>query len=209
MQHLGQCWYTVSTKSKLLAEGGQIMDEIKEQISIYEQIIDVNYQYWITEHELDIDKEEFRLKVDLTYRMRFQNFPVGDKDIESRMDEICDEVGEEFVSQELASKESAEKIELRERFLKSVEIFLRQKSMAYEQEYPQNRRLKRKDIRIIQRLDFMTDLIDDKTAYVDIFDDLVEEGYFRLIEQGGHSKHDIFHVVEVWILRNHIFVLSW
>ena len=69
------------------------MDEIKEQISIYEQIIDVNYQYWITEHELDIDKEEFRLKVDLTYRMRFQNFPVGDKDIESRMDEICDEVG--------------------------------------------------------------------------------------------------------------------
>lgn len=173
------------------------MDEIKEQISIYEQIIDVNYQYWITEHELDIDKEEFRLKVDLTYRMRFQNFPVGDKDIEARMDEICDEVGEEFVSQELASKESAEKIELRERFLKSVEIFLRQKSMAYEQEYPQNRRLKRKDIRIIQRLDFMTDLIDDKTAYVDMFDDLVEEGYFRLIEQGGHSKHDIFHVVEV------------
>ena len=69
--------------------------------------------------------------------------------------------------------------------------------MAYEQEYPQNRRLKRKDIRSIQRLDFMTDLIDDKTAYVDIFDDLVEEGYFRLIEQGGHSKHDIFHVVEV------------
>ena len=173
------------------------MDEIKEQISIYEQIIDVNYQYWITEHELDVDKEEFRLKVDLTYRMRFQNFPVGDKDIETRMDEICDEVGEEFVSQELASKESAEKIELREWFLKSVEIFLRQKPMAYEQEYPQNRRLKRKDIRIIQRLDFMTDLIDDKTAYIDIFDDLVEEGYFRLIEQGGHSKHDIFHVVEV------------
>ena len=82
------------------------------------------------------------------------------------MDEICDEIGEEFLNQETVKKESAETTKLRERFLKSVEIFLRQKSMAYEQEYPQNRRLKRKDIRIIQRIDFMTDVIDDKNAYV-------------------------------------------
>ena len=107
---------------------GNDVDDLEEQVSLYETIIDVNYEYWITEHELDVDKEDFRLKVDLTYRMRFQKFPVGDEHIESRMDEICDEVGEEFVSQELASKESAQKIELRERFLKSVEILLRQKS---------------------------------------------------------------------------------
>jgi hypothetical protein len=176
---------------------GTDMDDLEEQISLYEAIIDVNYEYWITEHELDVDKEDFRLKVDLTYRMRFQKFPVGDEHIESRMDEICDEIGEEFLNQETVKKESAETTKLRERFLKSVEIFLRQKSMAYEQEYPQNRRLKRKDIRIIQRIDFMTDVIDDKNAYVDIFDELVEEGYFRLVEKGGHEKHDIFHVVEV------------
>ena len=173
------------------------MDDMEEQMSLYHTIIDINYNCWIMEHELDIDKEEFRLKVDLTYRMRFQKFPVGDTDMELRMDEICDEVGEEFLNQELVKKESTESIELEERFLKSVEIFLRQKSMAYEQDYPQNRRLKRKDIRIIQRIDFMTDTIDDKTAYVDIFDKMVEEGYFRLIEKGGHAKHDIFHVVEV------------
>ena len=114
------------------------------------------------------------------------------------MDEICDEIGEEFLNQETVRKESVENTKLRERFPKSVEIFLRQKSMAYKQEYPQNRQgLKRKDIRIIQRIDFMTDVIDDKTAYVDIFDELVEEGYFRLVEKGGHEKHDIFHVVEV------------
>ena len=173
------------------------MDDLEEQISLYEAIIDVNYEYWITEHELDVDKEDFRLKVDLTYRMRFQKFPVGDEHIEARMDEICDEIGEEFLNQETMKQEAAETTKLRERFLKSVEIFLRQKSMAYEQEYPQNRRLKRKDIRIIQRIDFMTDVIDDKNAYVDIFDELVEEGYFRLVEKGGHEKHDIFHVVEV------------
>ena len=50
------------------------MDDLEEQISLYEAIIDVNYEYWITEHELDVDKEDFRLKVDLTYRMRFQKF---------------------------------------------------------------------------------------------------------------------------------------
>ena len=173
------------------------MDDMEEQISLYEEIIDVNYNCWITEQELDIDKEDFRLKVDLTYRMRFQKFPVGDTDMEMRMDEICDEIGEEFVNQELAKKVSAEAIELKERFLKSVEIYLRQKSMAYEQKYPQNRRLKRKDIKIIQRIDFMTDVIDEKNTYVEIFDKMVDEGYFRLVEKGGHVKHDVFHVVEV------------
>jgi len=173
------------------------MDEIEEQMDVYEAIIDVNYEFWITENEIEVDREDFRLKVDLTYRMRFETFPVGDVDIEMRMDEICDEVGEEYVNQQLVNRESAEAIELQERFLKSVEIFLRQKSMAYDQEYPQNRRLKRKDIKIIQTIDFMTDVITDKTAYTDIFEELVEEGYFRLVEKGGHPKHDIFHVLEV------------
>ena len=197
MQVLAICWYTFSTALKLRVRGVIEMDELEEQINLYEAIIDLNYECWIEENELDVDKEDFRLKVDLTYRMRFQKFPIGDEHIESRLDEICDEIGEEFVNQETVKKESAETTKLRERFLKSVEIFLRQKSMAYEQEYPQNRRLKRKDIRIIQRIDFMTDLIDEKNAYVDIFDELVEEGYFRLVEKGGHEKHDIFHVVEV------------
>jgi len=177
--------------------GSVLMDELEEQIEIYESIIETNYEYWITENQLDIEKEDFRLKVDLTYRMRFQTFPVGDIDLEIRMDEICDEVGEAFLAQEASKQATVQADELRERFLKSVEIFLRQKSRAYEQRYPQNRRLKRKDINTIQRIDFITDVIDDKNSYVQIFDEMVEEGYFRLVEPGGHSKHDIFHVVEV------------
>ena len=173
------------------------MDELEEQISLYEAIIEVNYEYWITENELDVEVEDFRLQVDLRYRLRFQTFPVGDEHIEARMDEICDEVGEELVTNEITSQENEESNKLKGRFLKSVEIFLRQKSMAYEQTYPQNRRLKRKDIKIIQRIDFITDVIDEKNAYVEIFDEMVEEGYFRLVEPGGHEKHDIFHVVQV------------
>ena len=173
------------------------MDDIQEQISLYEAIIEVNYEYWITENELDVEVEDYCLQVDLRYRLRFQTFPVGDEHIEARMDEICDEVGEELVTNEITSQENEEANKLKERFLKSDEIFLRQKSEAYEQNYPQNRRLKRKDIKIIQKIDFVTDVIDDKNAYVDIFDEMVEEGYFRLVEPGVHEKHDIFHVVEV------------
>ncbi len=173
------------------------MDEIEEQISLYEAIIEVNYEYWITENELDVDIEDFRLQVDMRYRVRYQTFPVGDADIEARMDVICDEIGEELVESEQAAQVNEEANKLRDRFLKSVEIFLRQKSMAYEQSYPQNRLLKRKDIKIIQRIDFITDVIDEKNAYVEIFDEMVEEGYFQLVEKGGHEKHDIFHVVQV------------
>ena len=99
------------------------------------------------------------------------------------MDVICDEIGEELVESELEIQMNEEANKLRDRFLKSVETFLRQKSMAYEQSYPQNRRLKRKDIKIIQRIDFITDVIEDKNAYVEIFDEMVEEGYFRLVSQ--------------------------
>ena len=173
------------------------MDEIEEQISLYEALIEVNYEYWITENELDVDIEDFRLQVDMRYRVRYQTFPVGDADIEARMDEICDEIGEELLENEQAIQVTEEANKLRDRFLKSVEIFLRQKSEAYKQTYPQNRRLKRKDIKIIQRIDFITDVIDEKNAYVEIFDEMVEEGYFRLVEPGGHEKHDIFHVVQV------------
>ena len=67
------------------------MDDLEEQLSLYEAIIDVNFEYWITENELDVDKEDFRLKVDLTYRMRFQKFPIGDEHIDP-VQEICDEM---------------------------------------------------------------------------------------------------------------------
>ena len=32
-------------------------------------IIEVNYEYWITENELDVDIEDFRLQVDMRYRV--------------------------------------------------------------------------------------------------------------------------------------------
>ena len=173
------------------------MDEIDNKLSLYEEIIDINYEYWIKDEELDVEREVFRLQVDIQYRLKYQVFPVGDIDMEIRMDEICDEVGEEFLKQHSEQEEDQELAQLKDNFMNSVEAFLEQKSMLYDQQYPQNRRLKRKDIKLIQRIDFMTNEIDDQSAYEDIFEDMVKEGYFRLVESGGHTKHDIFHVTEV------------
>ena len=69
--------------------------------------------------------------------------------------------------------------------------------MAYEQEYPQTRRLKRKDIWSIQKVDFDRDEIIVEDGYMMLFEELVEQGYFKLVESGGDHKHDIFHVTEV------------
>ena len=76
----------------------------------------MNYEYWITENELDVDIEDFRLQVDMRYRVRYQTFPVGDADIEERMDEICDEIGEELVESEQAAQVNEEANKLRDRF---------------------------------------------------------------------------------------------
>ena len=140
------------------------MDEIDNKLSLYEEIIDINYEYWIKDEELDVEREVFRLQVDIQYRLKYQVFPVGDIDMEIRMDEICDEVGEEFLKQHSEQEEDQELSQLKDNFMNSVEAFLEQKSMLYNQQYPQNRRLKRKDVKLIQRIDFMTNEIDDQTA---------------------------------------------
>ena len=45
--------------NKLRTAEGTDMDDLEEQLSLYEAIIDVNFEYWITENELDVDKEDF------------------------------------------------------------------------------------------------------------------------------------------------------
>ena len=86
---------------------------------------------------------------------------------------------------------------LKEKFLGHVEVFLRCKSIAYEQEYPQTRRLKRKDIWSIQKVDFDRDEIFEEDGYMMLFEELIKQGYFKLVDSGGDYKHDIFHVTEV------------
>ena len=173
------------------------MDNISESISLYEEIIEINYSYWIKDENIDVEKEDFRLQVDMKYRMKYKSFPVGDIDMEIRLDEICDEIGEELVTKEREQEISLELTQLKDTFLNNLDRFLSQKAAALEQVYPQSRRFKRKDIKMIQRIDFVSNEIDSADAYDAIFEEMIQDGYFRLIECGGHPKHDIFHVIEV------------
>ena len=167
----------------------------------YETIIEINYEYWIRENEIEMSIEDFRCEVDVKYRREHKQFPLWDEDMEERLDSVADGVGVDFLN---ATIETAEKLEsdfhstkIKEQLLNHIEMFLRYKSMTQEQEYPQNRMLKRKDIWSIQHLDFLADEIGAEDVYIEAFEVLVEEGYAKLIENGGDPKHDIFHILEV------------
>jgi deoxyhypusine synthase len=43
----------------------------------------------------------------------------------------------------------------------------------------------------------MADEIESEDAYLEVFEALVEKGYFKLVETGGDIKHDIFHALEI------------
>ena len=49
----------------------------------------------------------------------------------------------------------------------------------------------------IQEVDFNAGDIPEKDSYLEVFEELVSEGYYKLVESGGDSKHDIFHVLQV------------
>ncbi|MGY8745577.1 MAG: hypothetical protein ACKVG2_03400 [Candidatus Poseidoniales archaeon] len=168
---------------------------------IYETIIEINYEYWISENEIEMSIEDFRCEVDIKYRREHKQFPLWDEDMEERLDSVADGVGVDFLN---ATIEAAEKLEsdfhiskVKEQLLNHIELFLRYKSKVEDQEYPQNRRLKRKDVWQIQKMDFMANEIESEDGYLEVFEKLVKNGYFKLVETGGDIKHDIFHVIEV------------
>lgn len=167
----------------------------------YDEIMEVNYEFYIVENEIEMSFEDFRCEVDVKYRREHNQFPLWDDEMEDRLDDIADGVGNEFLS---AAMEAAGALEfdshyskLKDKFLRHVEIFLRCKSLAFDQEFPQTRLMKRKDIWGIQKVDFDGDEILEEDGYMMLFEELITQGYFKLIELGGDPKHDIFHVTEV------------
>lgn len=167
----------------------------------YEAIIEINYEYWILENQLEMTIEDFRCEIDVKYRREHRQFPLWDENMEERLNEIADGIGNEFLEAAIAGAEQLENNsklkQIKDQLLLHTEMFLRYKSMAEKQDYPQSRMLKRKDIWQIQRVDFVANEIEEKDAYIEAFEELVEAGYFKLVERGGDHKHDIFYSVEV------------
>ena len=77
--------------------------DIKE---MYDAIIEVNYDHWIVENDISgTSFEQFRMEVDITYREQFDNFPLWDLQMESRLDQIADIVGENHLTNSTAEED--------------------------------------------------------------------------------------------------------
>ena len=201
------------------------MDTIKQCKEMYDIILEVNFDLMFENEDFVVNFEEYRLRVDIAYRFEHNTFPVGDPDMEERLDGIAERIALEYLEnqyevtdenfeeeEEFDDDEEMEeffedvdeeyyreenKKSLREQFLNNLETFLKQKSKMNKQVYPQTRRFKRKDVWLIQRIDFVTNQIDSQDAYMEIFEELLSEGYYRLVETGGDPKHDVFTAVQV------------
>ena len=194
------------------------MSTTDEYEAIYEEITEMNYDVFFEDADFEVDWDEYLLKIDITYRIEFGVFPIVDPEIEIRLDPICERIAYEYIREDMIlnnlmdSMEECEEEEeepdedefdeidyevLKEQLLDYMELFLEQKGKAHEQEYPQNRRFKRKDFWVMQKLEFMHGTIETPDAYMEVFESLVKEGYYDMVETGGDRKHDIFHAKEV------------
>ena len=188
------------------------MDTFDDYQETYDEIAEMNYEIFFEDVDFEVDYDEYLLKVDVAYRVEYGIFPIGDQEIETRLDEICERVAYEYIRQNAIAEAMAEEYEcdeeenedeelfdsveydmLKEKLLDLIEMFLKQKSKMHDQEYPQSRMFKRKDFWMIQHIEYAHDMIDSPHAYMEIFKDLIKEGYYVPKEKGGDPKHDIFY----------------
>lgn len=195
------------------------MDTLEDYEQLYEDITELNYTAFFEDYEYEIDFDDYLLKVDVSYRVEYMRFPIGDPEMETRLDSVCENVAYEIIRKNaihesmgslLGEEEEEEEEEpdendfdeiehqkLKEQLQNNIELFTKQKGKVHKQTYPQNRMFKRKDFWLIQKIDFVNDAIDSSDAYEAAFEELVNEGYYVLKERGGDPKHDIFFIVEV------------
>ena len=64
----------------------------------YDEILEVNYEFYIVENEIEMSFEDFRCEVDVKYRREHNQFPLWDDEMEDRLDDIADGIGNEFLS---------------------------------------------------------------------------------------------------------------
>lgn len=191
------------------------MDTLEDYEELYDDITGMNYMAFFEDYEYETDIDEYLLKVDISYRIEYMRFPIGDPEMETRLDSVCESVAYEIIrenaihetmgsllgeEEEEPDEDDFDEIEhqrLKEQLQNHIDLFTKQKAKVHQQTYPQNRMFKRKDFWMIQKVDFSQKAIDSNDAYEVVFEELVNEGYYVLKERGGDPKHDIFFIVEV------------
>jgi hypothetical protein len=167
----------------------------------YDEVMTTEYQDLMAHTTVFIDYEDYTCKVDVQYRIDFGLPPQIDDHWQNRLKTTALKVGHKMVSEECEALSSIhnEQMEesLRETLLETVEKFLTQKVNRGKIPHPQSRRFKRKDIWALERHTFTEEEYRSGHEFSKALAQLTQEGYYRLVEEGGSSKHDIFQALEV------------
>ena len=62
------------------------MDTLEDYEQLYEDITELNYTAFFEDYEYETDIDEYLLKVDISYRIEYMRFPIGDPEMETRLD---------------------------------------------------------------------------------------------------------------------------
>lgn len=147
-----------------------------------------------------IDYEDWRTLVDVHYRRTFGTFPTEDRHVKARLEEAAVHVGKELIDameDAMNAHYAQQHIEhQREDLIQHVQALLRSRRRGMQLTYPFSMRFARRDIWRLEKEVFDAQAIDADEGYGPVFDHLVEEGLFRLIERGAEVGLDVFQLVD-------------
>ena len=73
------------------------MDTLEDYEELYDDITGMNYMAFFEDYEYETDIDEYLLKVDISYRIEYMRFPIGDPEMETRLDSVCESVAYEII----------------------------------------------------------------------------------------------------------------
>jgi hypothetical protein len=167
----------------------------------YELILRKEHEDLVNNSVAGVSFENYSCLVDCRYRCDFGLPPQIDDKAEFRLKSAAVKVGRELIELEeeaLWQSELEAKLDyMKERLLLAVEDYLKYKDERLEAPYPLNRRFKRKDVMMLEEKHLEPEEIDEFGGFGEAFTILLKEGYYRIVEEGGHTKHDIFEALVV------------
>jgi len=167
----------------------------------YNETLEDEYEHFSAYYDGAINYDDYRCLVDIEYRKEYGVFPNEPSMKVSELRDTAIKVGTRLIDEmqeDMMNYEQAERTKHRSKTLvKKVEKMLNYRSKSVKIDYPYSRRFYRKDVWEMENEDFDEMTIEFGEGYEDALNALVKEGVFKMIEQGGKSKYDIFEAVEV------------
>jgi hypothetical protein len=167
----------------------------------YNEIMRAQYEDLSSHSNAIIPFEEYSCKVDCQYRCDFGLPPQTDEKAEFRLKSAAVKVGQEYIVNDeevqwRANKENRLQY-MKDRLLAAIEDYLDYKTIRLKAPFPLNRRFKRKDVTMLEGAHLKPEEVDEFGGFGEAFETLFNEGYYRVVEEGGHSKHDVFQALAV------------